>query len=210
MTDEFLLDTPTTRRFIDQMRAGLGRGRPGQALQALRPAFADLLSDPDWLPAAYRQPATEGGMGGSIASWLLYRAGDGNLSLFSLVVPPGAATPVHDHLAWGLVGLYAGEQDEEVFRRAGAHDTPGTASLELVARNHLRPGDFYVLEPPEGDIHRVLTTSDVPSVSIHLLGNGTGCTWRHAYTPEDGGVRPFRSGWTNAPCREPDQPRGQP
>jgi predicted metal-dependent enzyme (double-stranded beta helix superfamily) len=210
MTDEFLLDTPTTRRFIDQVKAGLGRGRPGEVLQALRPAFAGLLRDPDWLPAAYREPATAGGMGGGIASWLLYRDGNGGLSLFSLVVPPGAATPVHDHLAWGLVGLYAGEQDEEVFRRTGADDAAGAASLELVARNHLRPGDFYVLEPPEGDIHRVLTTSDVPSVSIHLLGNDTGCTWRHAYTPEDGGVRPFRSGWTNAPCRDPDQPRGQP
>jgi hypothetical protein len=27
---------------------------------------------------------------------------DGSLSLFSLVVPPGSETPIHDHLAWGL------------------------------------------------------------------------------------------------------------
>ena len=128
----------------------------------------------------------------------LYRAGDGGLSLSALVVPPGAATPVHDHLAWGLVGLYAGEQDERVFRRAsGDH-----AALELAEQNHLRPGDFYLLMPPEGDIHSVATTSPEPSVSIHLLGNDTGCVWRHAYTPEDGDVRAFRSGWSNVPCRE--------
>jgi predicted metal-dependent enzyme (double-stranded beta helix superfamily) len=47
-------------------------------------------------------------MGGGIGQWLLYRAGDGSLSLFSLVVPPGSETPIHDHLAWGLVGLYRG------------------------------------------------------------------------------------------------------
>ena len=205
MSDEFLLDTLPTRRFIDRVKDALGRARPGEALQGLRPAFAELLRDPDWLPAAYREPAAEGGMGDGIASWLLYRAGDGGLSLFSLVVPVGAATPVHDHLAWGLVGLYAGEQDEEVFRRTGAHDAAGTASLELATRNHLRPGDFYVLEPPEGDIHRVTTTSAVPSVSIHLLGNDTGCVWRHAYEPGDGTVRPFRSGWSNVPCRDADR-----
>ena len=140
-------------------------------------------------------------MGGGIASWLLFRAGDGGLSLFSLVVPAGAATPVHDHLAWGLVGLYQGEQDEEVFRRAAAEGS-GPGALERVARNRLRPGDFYVLEPPEGDIHRVATTSAVASVSIHLLGNDTGCVWRHAYDPAAGSVRPFRSGWSNVPCRE--------
>jgi len=41
-------------------------------------------------------------MGRGIASWLQYRAGDGGLSLLSLVVPPGAATPVHDHLVFRL------------------------------------------------------------------------------------------------------------
>jgi predicted metal-dependent enzyme (double-stranded beta helix superfamily) len=206
MSDEYILDTPAVRAFIDEVTAALDGAAPTEALQMLRPTFAALLADPDWLPEAYRQPVTAGGMGGGVASWLLYRAEDGGLSLFSLVVPPGAATPVHDHLAWGLVGLYRGEQDEEVFRHCPGPSAPDTAPLELVARNHLRPGDFYLLEPPEGDIHRVRTTSVEPSISIHLLGNDTGCTWRHAYTLEDGRVRPFRSGWTNVPCRDPDQP----
>jgi predicted metal-dependent enzyme (double-stranded beta helix superfamily) len=202
--DEYLLDTPAVRGFISQARALLAGAPPAEALDRLRPAFADLLADDGWLPAPYRQAADQSRMGGGIASWLLYRASDRGLSLFSLVVPPGAATPVHDHLAWGLVGLYAGEQEEEVFRRR----PPGQdGPLELAARQRLRPGDFYVLLPPEGDIHRVRTTSAVPSVSIHLLGNDTGCVWRHAYTPEDGGARAFRSGWTNAPCPDdPDDP----
>ena len=44
----------------------------------------------------------------------MFRAADRSLTLFSLVVPPGSRTPVHDHLAWGLVGLYRGTQDEEI------------------------------------------------------------------------------------------------
>ena len=122
--DEFVLDTPVVRSFVARVRAALSESPPGDALRQLRPAFAALLADPGWLPDAYRRPADEGKMGGGIASWLLFRAGDGGLSLFSLVVPPRAATPVHDHLAWGLVGLYQGEQDEEVFRRPAG----GTAS----------------------------------------------------------------------------------
>jgi 3-mercaptopropionate dioxygenase len=50
-----------------------------EALDALRPAFGALLADPAWLPDEYRQPATESGMGGGIATWLPYRTGDGGL-----------------------------------------------------------------------------------------------------------------------------------
>jgi 3-mercaptopropionate dioxygenase len=204
MDDEFLLDTPRVRQFIGEVRAALAAHPVAEALEALQPAFIDLLADPTWLPEPLMQPVPEGGMGGGIATWLIFRAGDGSLSLFSLVVPPGSATPVHDHLAWGLVGLYAGEQDERVYRRLddGGDHKDGHAHLELVEQNHMRPGSFYLLMPPDGDIHSVATVSHAPSVSIHLLGNDTGCVWRHAYEPDEGTVRPFKSGWSNRECRE--------
>jgi predicted metal-dependent enzyme (double-stranded beta helix superfamily) len=134
-------------------------------------------------------------MGGGIGQWLLFRSGDRSLSLFALVVPPGAATPVHDHLAWGLVGLYQGEQEEEVYAR-----TDG--KLELVTRRALNPGDFYALIPPRDDIHRVRTTSADASVSIHVLTNDTGCVWRHTFDPATGAERPFRSGYVNVSCED--------
>ena len=59
--------------------------------------------------------------------WLLYRAGDGGLAFSSLVVPAGMQTPVHDHLAWGLVGLYRGEQEEDVFTRRDDASDDGPA-----------------------------------------------------------------------------------
>jgi 3-mercaptopropionate dioxygenase len=167
-------------------------GGPEDACDAIRPRFAQLLADPDWLPAAYQEAVPESGMGGGIGQWLLCRAEDGSLSLFSLVVPAGSETPIHDHLAWGLVGLYRGTQDEDIYaRRDGA--------LELVEQRALVPGDFYALLPPRDDIHRVRTTSAETSVSIHLLTNDTGCVWRHAFD-ESGEERPFRSGYVNVPC----------
>jgi 3-mercaptopropionate dioxygenase len=195
MTGEYVLDTAVVRGFIDGVRAAIkAAASPADACERIRPAFAELLADPDWLPAAYREPAPESGMGGGIGQWSLYRAADGSLSLFSLVVPPGAETPVHDHLAWGLVGLYRGTQDEDIYAR------DGDGGLALVESRALAPGDFYVLIPPRDDIHRVRTTSPETSVSIHLLTNDTGCVWRHAYDPDTGAERPFRSGYVNVIC----------
>jgi predicted metal-dependent enzyme (double-stranded beta helix superfamily) len=194
--DEFVLDTPTVRAFVAEVRDAIASAAsPAGACDAIRPAFAELLADPDWLAAEYARDAPESGMGGGIGQWLLFRAGDRSLTLFSLVVPPGAQTPVHDHLAWGLVGLYRGTQDEEIY--------DGTAdALTLRERRALVPGDFYALLPPRDDIHRVRTTSPETSVSIHLLTNDTGCVWRHAYEPDTGAVRPFRSGYVNVACDE--------
>jgi predicted metal-dependent enzyme (double-stranded beta helix superfamily) len=194
--DEYVLDTPVVRSFVGGVRASIATAAsPEAACAAIRPRFAELLADPDWLPDEYRESAPESGMGGGIGQWLLFRAGDRSLSLFSLVVPPDAQTPVHDHLAWGLVGLYQGTQDEEIYaQRNGA--------LQLLESRSLEPGDFYELIPPRDDIHRVRTTSAETSVSIHLLTNDTGCVWRHTFDPESGRREPFRSGYVNVDCAE--------
>jgi predicted metal-dependent enzyme (double-stranded beta helix superfamily) len=133
-------------------------------------------------------------MGGGIGQWLLFRAGDRSLTLFALVVPPRSQTPIHDHLAWGLVGLHRGTQDEEIYAPAG------DGTLERVEARALAPGDFYALLPPRDDIHRVRTTSPETSVSLHLLTNDTGCVWRHAFDEHTGAASPFRSGYVNVAC----------
>jgi predicted metal-dependent enzyme (double-stranded beta helix superfamily) len=189
-----VLDTPFVREFVaDARRLIADAATPEDACESLGPLFSPLLADDTWLPAEYQEPAAESGMGGGIGQWLLFRAGDRTLSLFSLVVPPGAMTPVHDHLAWGLVGLYRGNQDEEFYR-------PRAGGLDLVRRRPLGRGDFYALLPPANDVHRVRTTSEVTSVSIHLLANDTGCVDRHTFDEDTGEARPFRSGYVNAEC----------
>jgi predicted metal-dependent enzyme (double-stranded beta helix superfamily) len=195
--DEYVLDTPLVREFVAAVRARIDQaGSPGRGCELIEPLFTRLLADRTWLPDQYQEPAAESGMGGGIGQWLLFRAADRTLSLFSLVVPPAAMTPVHDHLAWGLVGLYAGNQDEEFYR-------PEHGRLELDRRRPLSPGDAYTLLPPQNDIHRVRTTSTITSVSIHLLANDTGCVLRHTYDESTGEAHPFRSGYVNAHCEEP-------
>lgn len=250
--DEYFMESPVLRAFVKEVRraiaaqsvraedeAGQAETQAGArldvqaALDALQPHFAALLADQGWLPDHFAAPYEASGMGGGIASWLLFRAGDRSLSLFSLVVPAGSQTPVHDHLAWGFVGLYRGEQEETVYQRidgiidgiadgsAGIGDQTGVhgdahahdhahgdayehAHLAVSEVNHLRPGDFYRLIPPHGDIHAVKTTSPHASVSIHLLANDTGCVVRHSFDlssdMERSVVRAFRSGYSNVAC----------
>jgi predicted metal-dependent enzyme (double-stranded beta helix superfamily) len=202
MADEYICDTREVRSFIGKVKEiAAGTASAEAKLAAIRPLFSHMMADPRWLPEEFRRTSESGGMGKGIANWLLYRDTEGTLSLCALVLPPGAATPVHDHLAWGLVGLYMGEQDEEVYEAAapvGRDDHH--ADLKLVARNHLEGGSIYELIPPTGDIHRVVTTGDEPSISLHLLGNDVGCVMRHRFEPGTGEVAPFRSGYTNKEC----------
>jgi predicted metal-dependent enzyme (double-stranded beta helix superfamily) len=197
--DEWILDTPRVRGFIEGVRAVIdAASSPPAACAALAPAFAELLADARWLPERFQQPVPGSGMGGGIGQWLLFRAADRSLCLFSLVVPSGSMTPIHDHLAWGLVGLYRGAQDEEFY-------APGAGTIECTRRRPLARGDHYALLPPHDDVHRVRTTSPQTSVSIHLLANDTGCIARHTFDERTGAAAAFVSGYVNAECVAPGQ-----
>jgi 3-mercaptopropionate dioxygenase len=200
--EQYLVETAPFRAFVASAVAVVERHDDAAAAIAdLRDPFSRLLWNDAWLSDAFAAPAVNSGMGGGIGSYLLYRNAARTLSISSLVVPAGAMTPIHDHLGWGLVGLYRGEQHEEVFRRSDTGEREGHAELDLVERRHLRRGDFYQLIPPDGDIHRVVAADQQPSVSIHLLRNDVGCIDRHSFDLEAAAVRPFRSGYVNVECR---------
>ena len=200
----FLVDVPQVRSLIDETRRLINEIADTPArVDALRPAFATLLAADNWLPQQYAEPDLKSGMGGGIGQYALYRAEDGSLCLFSLVIPAGAQTPIHDHLAWGLIGVYRGVQDETVYRRLDDGKDDTTATLEVARQQTVRQGEFYTLLPPLDDIHYVKTVSDVPSISIHLLANDTACVTRHRFDISSGMVTPFRSGYSNAKC--PDE-----
>lgn len=209
--DQWFIDSPELRSFVATVQeiSALTTPNRTEALATLKLYFTQLLAQPNWLPEQFTEPNPESAMGGGIGQWLLYRSKERSLTVFSLVIPPGSTTPVHDHLAWGLIGLYKGEQEETVYRRVDNGESEEHADLEVLEERSLKPGDFYHLLPPDGDIHAVKTISQTASVSIHVLGNDTGCIWRHQFTPETHTVRSFRSGYSNAPCKEEDKEHAQ-
>ena len=199
----FLVDNARIRALVDATRQATDAvADVRERVDALRPAFAELLAADDWLPDEYAHPDLKSGMGGGIGQYALYRAQDGSLCLFSLVIPSGVSTPVHDHLAWGVIGVYRGRQEETIYRRLDDGRDESRAQLEIARQQIVEAGQFYTLLPPTDDIHYVKTVSDSPSVSIHLLANDTACVWRHRFDPAAGTVAAFRSGYSNAPCVE--------
>jgi predicted metal-dependent enzyme (double-stranded beta helix superfamily) len=201
----FIVDTPEIRALIGETRRLMAEiASDAERVDALRPTFARLLAADGWLPEEYGQPDHGSGMGGGIGQYALYRAEDGTLCLFSLVVPAGASTPVHDHLAWGLIGVYRGEQAETIYERFDDGASDERADLGVAKQLNVKAGEFYTLLPPKDDIHLVTTVSDSASVSIHLLANDAACVWRHRFDPDEGTVSAFRSGYSNAPC-PPDE-----
>ena len=91
--------------------------------------------------------------------------------LFSLVVPAGAATPVHDHLAWGLVGLYAGRRRRRSSRSGAAGSNspsssaagPATSTLDPAARRH---------PPRADDIRRIHPSRSICSRTTRGVSGG--------------------------------------
>ena len=197
----FIVDVPEIRVLIDETRR-LSREIRDHAhrVNALRPAFSRLLAADGWLPDEFARPDTQSGMGGGIGQYALYRDEGGELCLFSLVVPAASSTPVHDHLAWGLVGVYRGTQLDTTYARLDDGRDETKAKLRIARQQTVNAGEFYTLLPPDGDIHYVKTVSDGPSVSIHLLANDTGCVLRHKYDPLAGTVTAFRSRYSNVAC----------
>ncbi len=199
----FLVDVPEVRALVDETRR-LTREITDTAarVEALRPAFGRLLAADGWLPKEYAEPDLKSGMGSGIGQYALYRAEDGSLCLFSLVIPAGAETPIHDHLAWGLIGVYRGMQSETVYRRLDDGGDDAKATLAVARTQTVKRGEFYTLLPPLDDIHYVRTVSRGSSVSIHLLANDTACVTRHRFDAAAGTVTAFRSGYSNAKCAD--------
>jgi predicted metal-dependent enzyme (double-stranded beta helix superfamily) len=199
--DQWFADSPELSEFVAIAKEIIASTTDRtQTLNTLEPYFATLLKKRDWLPQHFTQPNFSSGFGSGIGQWLLYRSQERSLTIFSLTIPPNSITPIHDHLSWGLVGLYQGKQEETIYRRVDNGELAGFAQLEVLGTYQVKTGDIYCLLPPHADIHAVkATTVFTPSISIHVMGNDTGSILRNQYHPEQKSVQSFRSGYSNAP-----------
>lgn len=167
-------------------------GAPEAIIDGLRGPFDAFLQRDGWLPEPCRQPIP-----GKAASYALLRSHDPEFVLFSMVLPAGESTKVHNHLAWGLIGLWQGRQYEVQFRRIDDGSKPDYAEIAETQRQTLERGDVTRLLPPTDDIHIITTLSDTPSISIHLLGNDLGRISRQLFYPDERRAETFISGYDN-------------
>lgn len=124
--------------------------------------LADLLATPDFLPDRYRAPGQD-----DYRQHLVHVHPEGRYSVVSLVWLPCQATPIHDHRAWCVVGVLAGQEREERFT---LRESQGRRWLDPRGEACYRPGDVCVLVPPDEDIHRVTNAAQGRTISLHVYG----------------------------------------
>jgi len=103
---------------------------------------------------------------------LVHAEQDGSMSLYSLVWRPGQWTPVHDHGAWGVVGVVKGAlQERNYIRTDGRLREDSGITLMRGGTSVLLPGTVTTFVPNPDHIHRAGVPRDMPeTVTLHLYG----------------------------------------
>jgi 3-mercaptopropionate dioxygenase len=126
--------------------------------QAVARRLEPLLVHDDWLAACHQAPGVD-----SYRQHLLHVSPCRRLSVVALVWRPGQATPIHDHVAWCVVGVYRGLERETRYRLADG-------ALERTATIEAGPGHVEALIPPAENIHSVQAGGNELTISIHVYG----------------------------------------
>jgi 3-mercaptopropionate dioxygenase len=146
-----------------------------------------LLANDDWLPDELSASSPAG-----YRQYLLHCDPLERFCVMSFVWEPGQATPVHDHLTWGLVGQLRGEELCEEYAPTQDRCFARTSS------HRMRCGQVDRVSPTVGDVHAVSNASREVAVSIHVYGANIGAAQRHVFDPATGTSRAFVSGYHNA------------
>jgi len=185
--DAFLLDV---RGILAQDGASeKGIGRLVEKMRA-------LVRDPEVL--ASHQEFTSTLAQGQISTGLYADTGrrsqvvytdDSGLTLVRSRFDPEESTPIHSHSTWGILGVYAGRDRHEAWRRSDRGDGPGHAVIELIEERVLEPGDVVVIPHPPHDIHRQQGYGGEPAHEFVLFGANAMVTPRLIFDPQNNSAR---------------------
>ncbi len=134
------------------------------AVGQLEPLLRRALQGPGWTDPQYAT-IVEGGRPG----FSYYKNEDGSLNIYGVLFRPEHPTPTHDHVTWGIIGVYSGQQRTTRYRRLDDGSVPGQCRVDLQSDEVLTHGATYPLLPPH-DIHRIEVLGTEDGLSIHVLG----------------------------------------
>lgn len=164
--------------FLDDVRGILAREGPGeQGMGQLVEWMRALVRNPEILAShqEFRSTVAPGqAMTGLYAdtgrrSQVVY-TDDSGLTLVRSRFDPDEPTPIHSHSTWGILGVYAGRDRHEAWRRGDDGSGAGHAVVELIEERVLEPGDVVVIPQPPQDIHRQQGYGGDPAYEFILFG----------------------------------------
>lgn len=107
------------------------------------------------------------------------------LTVIDVVWAPGMRIFPHDHRMWAAIGVYAGREDNEFFRR-------DDATLSASHGRTLHAGDVLLLG--ESAVHAVSNPAAVPTGAIHVYGGDFVNTPRSQWRPPEFGEERYDAG----------------
>ena len=137
-------------RFVTDCKTALRSADPAAAIAAL---LMQALRDPQALAVAFADGADKPG----VVS--LFRSD--TLTVAHVISAPGSRSPIHNHCMWGVIGIYAGQEDNHLYRR-------GADGLTEDGLRSLRAGDVFVMDPEL--IHAVANPLATLNGGLHVYG----------------------------------------
>lgn len=151
----------------------------------VRPHLQELLTNEQLLPEDLQVPLPN-----KYAQYLLYRPENESFAVIAFVWGAGQVAPVHDHLVWGLVGVYRGSIVEKRYRREDHGESAEPRyTIREVSEVTATQGDISFVYPPDYDIHGVANPFDEVAITIHIYGTDIGKQPRHIHDVASGNAR---------------------
>jgi predicted metal-dependent enzyme (double-stranded beta helix superfamily) len=183
--------------FLADVRGILAQaGASEQGIGGLVERMRALVHDPDVL--ATHEAFTQTVATGEAAAELFADTGrrselvftdESGLTLVRSRFDPDEPTPIHSHGTWGIVGVYAGRDRHESWRRVDGGTEAGHAVVELIEERVLEPGDVVIIPHPPQDIHCQQGYSGEPAYEFVLFGANAMVVPRLLFDPEHESAR---------------------
>ena len=126
----------------------------------------DLLVE--LLEEAARMEEPEAFLPPDINGFSLYRDPDKDFSMHVFVWSPRVPYPIHDHGAWGIVGLYRGQIEETKWQWQGEEND--LVCLEAQKPQQYSAGQAFHVLPLEEGPHSMRALGGQTAISIHTYG----------------------------------------
>lgn len=154
-------------------------------IEQVRPHLQKLLTNEQLLPLHLQEPLPN-----KYAQYLLYKPENEAFSVIAFIWGAGQVAPVHDHLVWGLVGIYRGSVVEKRYRRDDHGESAEPRyTIREVSEVTAKQGDISFVYPPDYDIHGVANPFDEVAITIHIYGTDIGKQPRHIHDVASGNAR---------------------
>lgn len=135
--------------FVTECQAALSAPDPQGVVEKL---VREAMKDPDAVSQAL------GGGEGAVFQPLFRSA---ELTVANMSTAPGSTSPIHNHCMWGVIGVYAGQEDNFLYQRTDS-------GLEKTGTLSLRKADVFVMA--DDLIHAINNPLPELNAALHVYG----------------------------------------